>query len=411
MRPVTPALVITSGHQGLGVTRALAARGVPVVVAHAAPRDLAAASRLPAEVVRVPVPEQGPDFVDALLDLAPRYGAAVLMPTSDEATRDVAARRGELAAVFHVACPPLDAVRRCIDKAGTYALAQELGIAIPVTHAAETAEDVARIAATIDYPCLVKPRESHRYVAQLGAKVALARTAQDLTDAWAAAAELGLGVMVQDVIPGRDVLGVNYNAFRAQGEVRAECTARKVRLSPPRFGIPRVVHSAVVPEVVEPARALLDALGLEGFANVEFKLDERDGVYRLLEVNCRHNRSTLLSVLSGVDFPYMDYRYALTGELPTPVRQRTGGYWIDETDDVLLSLTRAGRDGAGLREIVRPWRGQKVFAAYDRADLGPWAVNVRRLMEKGARGAVRPLLERVAPGFMARRRAAIGDRA
>ena len=168
-----------------------------------------------------------------------------------------------------------------------------------------------------------------------------------------------------------DIYGVNHNAYRWDGQILAECTARKVRLAPPRFGVPRVVRAADIPAVVEPGRAILEALGLEGFACTEFKYDARDRTFKLLEVNGRHNLSSLLSIRCGLNFPWISYRHLTTGERPRPVRPRTGLYWIDETQDIPYSASRAGRDARPLREILRPWMRQHVFAVWDRGDAAP----------------------------------------
>jgi D-aspartate ligase len=367
------ALVVSSGLPGLAVTRALGKCGVPVVVAHCAEDDLAANSRYARATLRLPLPEHdGAAFVDALLDLGAAYSGAVLMPTSDEATRDIALRADELAPYYRLACPGQDAVRRTVDKIHTYELAAKLGIPIPDTRAPRSGDEVAGLAGQIEFPCLVKPRESHLFYAHFRSKVAVAHSPDELIAAHDEATAAGLKVMVQELIPGPDNLGVNYNVFRAAGAVRAECTARKVRLSPARFGRPSVVVSDDVPEVVAPARALLDALSFEGFANIEFKLDPRDGKHKLFEVNCRHNVSTLLSVRCGLNFPYMAYRYASCGELPKPVKARTGVYWIHVTGDVFRSVTAAGRADRSLLEIVTPWMHPKVLAAFDRRDPAPF---------------------------------------
>jgi predicted ATP-grasp superfamily ATP-dependent carboligase len=389
------ALVVTSGVQGLAVTRALGECGVPVVVLHDKPDDQAPLSRHACEAVLIPRPEHdGPAFVQVLLELAERHAGAVLIPTTDESARDIARHEDELGRHFRLACPSWDAVSRTVDKAQTYELAAQLGIPAPVTHVPLTRAELEPLVDRLRYPCLVKPRESHLYVARFGAKVAQVDTPDQLREEWGKAVSAGLRVMVQELIAGPDRLGVNYNAFRAQGRVRAECTARKVALSPPRFGMPRVVVSADVPEVVEPSRALLDALGLEGFANIEYKFDERDGTYKLFEVNCRHNLSSLLSVRCGLNFPLMAYRYADTGELPAPARARTGVYWIDEARDLAQSATRAGRDHRSLRDVARPWvASEKVFAVYDRRDPGPFLAAMRRRGD-----AVKRLVTRRPPG-------------
>ncbi len=162
-------------------------------------------------------------------------------------------------------------------------------------------------------------------------------------------------MLIQELIPGPDAYGVNYNAYRVGGAIVAECTARKVRQAPPGFGLPRVVRSVEVPQVVEPGRAILEALGLEGFACTEFKYDARDRTFKLLEVNGRHNLSTLLSVRSGMNFPWISYRHLTSGTLPArhaPAERLV----LDRRDEeVPQSLTRAGRDARSLREI--PARG------------------------------------------------------
>ena len=109
---------------------------------------------------------------------------------------------------------------------------------------------------------------------------------------------------------------VNYNAYVSDGRPAVEVTAQKLRLSPPQMGFPRVVVSKEVPEVIEPGRQLLSAMGFHGFANIEFKKDPRDGTYKLMEVNGRHNNSGMLSVRAGVNFPWIMYRHLVQGELP-----------------------------------------------------------------------------------------------
>jgi D-aspartate ligase len=364
--------VISKGAQGLAVTRGLGERGVRVIVLHWTDHDVARLSRHASESLRVPHPEHdGPAFVEALIGLADRYPGAVLFPTADEAVKDLANNKRELERHFVVACPDADVVERFIDKRHTYALAERLGIPIPRTLVPRSEDDLAGFAREVRFPCLVKPRESHRYVWHFKTKLAVVTSPSEMHEAFRAAAEAGVEVVIQELIPGPDVMGVNHNAYRWDGEILAECTARKIRLSPPRFGVPRVVLSADVPAVLEPGRAILEALGLEGFACTEFKFDHRDRTFKLLEVNGRHNLSSLLSIRCGLNFPWLSYRHLTTGERPSPVQARRGLYWIDETEELPRSMTRAGRDGRPLRELLRPWVRRHVFAVYDPADRAP----------------------------------------
>jgi predicted ATP-grasp superfamily ATP-dependent carboligase len=354
------------------VTRGLGERGVPVVVLHWTDHDVARLSRYATEAIQVPHPEHdGGAFVETLLSLGERLAGAVVMPTADEAVRDLARNKDRLERHFIVACPDAEVVERFIDKRYTYELAAERGIPIPRTLVPHSAEDLEAFDEQVAYPCLVKPRESHRYVWHFETKLAVVESFDEMRRAYAAAVDAGVEVVIQELIPGPDSNGVNHNAYRWDGEILAECTARKIRLAPPRFGVPRVVVAADVPAVVEPGREILDALGLQGFACTEFKYDARDRTFKLLEVNGRHNLSSLLSIRCGLNFPWISYRHLVAGERPPAMHARTGLYWIDETQDIPFTATRAGRDSRPLRELLRPWVREHVFAVYDSNDRAP----------------------------------------
>jgi D-aspartate ligase len=381
-----PAIVISKGAQGLAVTRGLGERGVRVIVLHWTDHDVARLSRYASEAVRVPHPERdGTAFVETLLSMGERFEGAVLVPTADEAVKDLSRSKRALERYYIVACPEADVVERFIDKRHTYELAAKRGIPIPKTLVPENADALDAFDEDVLYPCLVKPRESHRYVWEFETKLAVVNSLAEMRSAYLASEDAGVDVVIQELIPGPDINGVNHNAYRWDGEILAECTARKVRLAPPRFGVPRVVLAADIPAVVEPGRAILEALGLEGFACTEFKYDPRDRVFKLLEVNGRHNLSSLLSIRCGLNFPWISYRHLTTGERPRPGRPRTGLYWIDETQEIPYTASRAGRDARPLREILRPWAREHVFAVWDGKDAAPLLVGGARRLAKRIR--------------------------
>ncbi len=240
MRGMTdpPAIVISKGAQGLAVTRGLGEMGVRVIVLHWTDHDVARLSRYASEAIRVPHPEHdGTAFTEALLSLKERFAGAVLVPTADEAVKDLAYNKPQLERSFVVACPDADVVERFIDKRHTYELAAARGIPIPRTLVPQGPDDLAAFDEQVRYPCLVKPRESHRYVWHFKTKLAVVASLAEMRSEYEAAMEAGVDVVIQELIPGPDSNGVNYNAYRSDGELLAECTARKIRLAPPRFGI------------------------------------------------------------------------------------------------------------------------------------------------------------------------------
>ena len=373
-----PAIVLGGYTAGLGVIRALAVMGVPTVAVWNTDGEIARVSAHPDVRIKAPDPEGAPDaYIDLLLGLAEHMGGGLLVPTSD-ATLEVVARHKEvLERAYHVACVGYEVAERFLDKQRTYDLARSLGIEIPKTIEVESSEELEAARSTLTYPCVVKPREGHLYYRQFGSKMAVARSDDELVRAWRRANDLALKVVVQDFVPGEDSHGANYNAYLSGGRPAVEFTAQKLRLSPPRIGFPSVVVSREIPDVIEPGRRLLSGMGFHGYANVEFKRDARDGRYKLMEVNGRHNNSTLLSVRAGINFPWIMYRHLVQGE-PPPVGlvQKNGIYWISVPGDPIRGIRQLANGRLPLRRYLLPYLRPHIFDILDRRDPRPFATKM-----------------------------------
>ena len=384
-----PPSVVVSGHlMALGVVRSLGRRGVrSVVVSYRDAVDMAPASRHVRHSVRVPHPERDEEgFIAALMRLGPRLEGSPLLPASDESLSVIAHHRDELARWFRVACPDARVVDAIIEKEHTYALADAIGLPAPRTFLPASEDELERMATELGYPCLIKPSQSHRYVELFKRKMVRADDRSTLLAAYREAREAGLDVLLQELIPGDDGQGVNYNSYRVDGRVVAEFTAQKVRLTPRNFGPPSVVISRRLPEVMELGRRILDALGYEGYSCVEFKRDARDGGYRLMEVNGRFNLSSLLSERCGMNFPWIVYRHLVTGEVESVDDFREGVYWIDGTKDLAYGLPELVRRPWTIGRFVAPYRAERVFAVLDGDDLWPFAKRYALLAADALRG-------------------------
>lgn len=364
--------MVTGGTAGLAVVRALGAAGVAVTVLRHDPGEFSHTSRFADDSIDVPHPEHAEDdFVGALIGLASRHRGSLLIPSSDEAVKALARNKAQLAEHYVVACMDWAIAELFIDKMHTYALAERLGVPAPWTVVPGSAGELELLRGKVDYPCLVKPRESHLYFEAFGRKMATVRTFDEMAAAYREAGDRGLQVLIQELIPGDDRAGVNHNAYVCDGEVAVECTAQKMRLSPPGTGRPRVLVSREVPEVLAPARTMLRGMAIDGFACTEFKRDARDGVYKLMEINGRPNYSMALSVRCGMNFPAMIYEHLIEGRTPGPRAWSTGVYWIDDSD-IVKSARYGRREPFGPRDYIRPYVRPHVWATFDRGDLRPF---------------------------------------
>ena len=380
MRPA----IILSGHtMGLGVARSLGIMGVPVVLIHYDERDMAHVSKYVVAAVRAPHPEKfKEEFIGLLLHCAKRFAGGILMPASDETLTVVSQNKALLEEHFIVACPEWEVTRRCIDKKLTYALAEANGVPSPRTLLPSSREEVEAYAGVAEFPCLVKPCQSHLFYDRFKQKMFCVDTPGQMLEIYERAAEAGLEVMLQEIIPGDDSQVVNYNAYAWGGRSQVEFTAAHVRNAPPWFGSPRVVVSLDIPEVLEPGRKILQALGFYGYACTEFKKDSRNGIYKLMEVNGRHNLSTLLAVRCGINFPWLQYQHLACGELPAAADYRKGIYWVDITRDLGYSALYFTRERYPVADYLRPYTRPHVFAILDWKDPRPFVQRVVFLLRQ-----------------------------
>jgi predicted ATP-grasp superfamily ATP-dependent carboligase len=385
----TPAVVVSGHTMALAVVRALGEAGVPVVVIHYDERDMAHASRYVVADIRVPDPVHHEGrFIEALLEAGRRFDGAILIPASDESTVAVSRHKPLLGERYVVACPDWDITERFIDKSKTYALASVAGVPFPRTVVPRGQEDLEACAAEIGFPLLLKPAESHLFYQHFRRKMFRVETLAELTSRYLRAREAGLAVVLQDIVPGPDSSVVNYNAYAWDGRSLVEFTARQLRKAPPALGSPRVAISERIPEVVDPGRRILVAMGFHGFACTEFKLDERDGTYKLLEVNGRHNLSGMLAIRCGINFPLIQYRHLVEGVTPAGGTYRSGVYWTDMFRDVGYSLACLRKERFTIADYLAPYARRHCDAILDRGDMGPFWTRFRYLA-RNARSTTR----------------------
>jgi len=110
-------------------------------------------------------------------------------------------------------------------------------------------------------------------------------------------------------------------------------------------------------ELVEKSLALLKAIGWQGVAMVEYKVDRRDGWPKLMEVNGRFWGSLQLAIDAGMNFPLMLYRLATGEQVPPQFKYRAGvrcRWLIGDFDHLLIRFTHplnpdGSRSSAGSR--------------------------------------------------------------
>jgi D-aspartate ligase len=352
------ALVVGGDYQGLGIVRSLGRRGVPVCVVDDE-RSIARFSRFATHAVRVDSLRDQCWTVDAVLRAADRLGLEgwVLYPTREETVAAFSHHRPRLLTRFRVPTPDWASVQWAWDKRKTYALAEQLGIPVPRTWYPRRLDDLRSVDAAP--PLVVKPAIKEHFLYATKVKAWKVSTRAELAARFQEATALtGPGeVMVQELVPGDGEQQFAYCAFFKEGSAVASMVARRRRQHPPEFGrASTLAETTELPLLEALSQRFLKAIGYYGLVELEYKLDRRDGRYKLLDVNARTWGYHTLGQRAGVDFPYLLFADQL-GERIEPSRARAGVRWIRLVTDL----------PTGLRELLR---GQLEWRAYWRSVLG-----------------------------------------
>ena len=323
---------ITNGmaRTSLAAVRALGRRGHEVTVGEEGRLPLAGLSRYCRRTVRYVAPERDPAaFVGWLREHLAQERYDVAMPVDQHTYFLFSKHLDDLASFAHIPVPPFAVFEQAYDKAKTFRAALAAGIPCPRTHLPRTADEVRALAERETFPLVVKPR-----IGSGSRGVTYVHDARGLLPCWERMHREQPYPLVQEWIPpGGEALGASA-LFNREGQPRAVFVHKRLREYPVAGGPSTLRESVARPEVAELAVRLLRELGWYGVAMVEFKVDPRDGVPKLMEVNPKLWGSLSLAVAAGVDFPALLYELAIHGDVP-PV----SGYRIGVRCRLLLADT------------------------------------------------------------------------
>ncbi len=316
------------GNHALAVVRSLGGRGFRVAAADSAWCAKAFFSRHCQRRMVYPSPERSVrKFRTALYGMLEALRPAVLMPMTERTIMALADERAEVEArVDGLPLPSRDALRTAFDKSETVRLATQLGVPVPATVSLGDLRELPRVGPRLSYPVVIKPRTSEVWTAADAVvstgPVEYCFRPEELPARYLAVHRRAPLPLIQEFIPGE---GYGVSALCRNGQVRALFAHRRLRMIRPTGSGSSLRESVRAPApMVDAACRLLEALKWHGVAMVEFKLDPRDGVPRLMEINGRFWNSLPLAVAAGVDFPFLLYRLATEGDVPACFDYRVG---------------------------------------------------------------------------------------
>jgi predicted ATP-grasp superfamily ATP-dependent carboligase len=320
-------VLVTDGHfrKTLAVVRSLGRKGVHVTVGERTFLNTSFFSKYCSRRIVYPSPKRFPDrFIEFLLTEIKKHPIDCLFPMEEETLLLIAKYHSEISKYTYLLIPDLPKIEFVRDKGNLIRFAENQGIPVPKTFYSLPSISPSPPAGEgwvggIPIPSVIKPRISS---GSFG--MAYVDKKEDLALSYQRVHERFPLPLIQEYIPdGGGTFGLSA-LFDERSHVKAAFIHKKLRMYPVRGGPSTLREGVEHSGIVELGLSLLKALNWVGIAMVEFKVDPRDGIPKLMEVNPRFWGSLQLAIFSDVDFPYLILKMA-KGENFEPVLHYTLG--------------------------------------------------------------------------------------
>jgi len=350
-------VLVTDGHwrKTLALVRSLGRKGVRVTVGERTFLNTSFFSKYCSRRLVYPSPRRSPrQFIEFITKEIGKNRYECLYPMEEETLLLLAQHQSEISKHTYLLIPEIKKIEFVRDKGTLLQFAEAHGIPIPRTiydpptpepckvqdsrpestvvqgsgsesnvvqdsPASNVVQGLASQLDSIPIPAVIKPRISS---GSFG--IAYVRKKEDLIALYQKIHTHYPFPLVQEWIPdGGGTFG--FSALLDEtSNVKAVFIHKKVRMYPVQGGPSTLREGVEHPRIMELGMSLLKSLKWVGVAMVEFKVDPRDGIPKLMEVNPRFWGSLHLAVISGVDFPYLMLRIA-RGDPFDPVLNYTVG--------------------------------------------------------------------------------------
>jgi len=319
-------VLIAEGYNpvAIPILRSLAKRDLDTVVMTSFPFYLSRFSKYCNKPILVPSTGIEEEYAKAIEKIVKKMKFDVLFPIFEWSLMPVSKNRDKISPYVKLPIASHESIRMCFDKLSTVKLAIENDVPIPQTYFVHDSIELNKIAKEITYPAVVKPRWSmvwkndrafHR-------RSGFVNSAEELVATYNSIHGYFPFPLIQEYVPG-----VNYSvaALYNEGRPRAFCCIKVHRAWPPTGGNSCFRESVQLDsEMRRYSETLLEALDWHGIAELEFRLDSRDNIPRLMEINPRFWGSLSVAVKAGVDFPYLLYRMTMDGDIEGVFNYKVG---------------------------------------------------------------------------------------
>jgi D-aspartate ligase len=269
----------------------------------------------------------------------------------------------------------IDFLHTLIHKEKFYELCEQYGVDYPATFI-HRPEMTLTPTLPFDAPYILKPSNGveywqHPFPGQNKAFKAntyeeMQRILQDVYDSG-----YPDSMIIQDFIPGDDTfMRVLTNYSDRGAKVKMMCLGHVLLEEHTPHGIGN--HAVIITEpdltFTDSIKGLLEKIGYVGFSNLDIKYDQRDGKYKVFEINPRQGRSNFYVTGSGCNIAELLVKDLIDGEPLTYQSVETENLWLVIPRRVAFRYIKPKQYKAKMKELIAV--GKVVNPLLYRPDMG-----------------------------------------
>ncbi len=375
-----PAFIFGMFETGLGVARSLGRNGIKVF-GYDYKKDIGFYSRYVKAKISPNPKENENEFIEFISNEASHFSAKpVLYITSDEYIPAVINNFETLKDYFLINIPSNEIINSISNKFEQYLLAKKVDVPIPKTALLQTKEDIDNIIHELSFPVFIKGVNSNEWRKVFGGskKGFVFKNKNEFILKIDSILNKGISLVAQELIEGPDTNHYKFCGYIDKTrKLKAGFCLKKIRQSPVHFGVGCVVESIKNDELMELGKKFFNAICYKGVGSAEFKFDEKDKKFKLIELNPRYWQQNILADICGINFPLIQY-LDLTNQLSKDYFDyKTGIKWVNIYSDFDSFFSYRKENGLTFSQWIKSLSGKKVFSDYAKDDLLPAFYEIR----------------------------------
>lgn len=282
--------------------------------------------------------EQEERYLQRIEEICHRENIDTIFPSYDPEVYIFSKNKERFARLgIHLVVQDFDLLMIPLDKYKTYLAAEKAGYPVPITVLPKTDADLEKILDTQEPPWVIKPRLSAN---SKGTNIVSEK--KDLIRIFRETAKEYKQPMVQELVPGNERQNF-YIVCDQHSNIRSFLAPEVVRIGRRLF---RNSSMAALLSSTSPYQPQIQKICKDihwwGGLTFQAKIDARDGLPKLMEINPRFGRHLWYRTESGIDEPLMLLKLSRGESIPQFENYQNGAITLEPLDDLFNLVFELG---------------------------------------------------------------------